>query len=146
MRQASSTNTMSALIFSRDALESQDSLPFPPEPKLVARAYNEQYGKDLRHIANGLWTYWKHKKPHETSVTYVYHFSPCAYKYKDEWMKPYLEKLLGTKEEALERYKYQFEEAFRGFRLVGIKELGDWDYNVTFEISEVKHLNTVHNE
>lgn len=129
-------------VLDRESLECHEALPFPPEPMRIASAYNEQFKQTLKHIANGLWVYWKCRKPNEKTVLYQYHFSPCAYKYKDEWMKPYLEKLLGSKEEALERYKEQFERAFPGFRLVSIKQLDDWDYTVTFEIVE-KHLNTV---
>ena len=128
-------------VLTRDQLDADEALPYPPVPLDMKVIYEKRFQKDLQHIANGLRMYWKCRKPNETTVLYQYGFSPSAYvihdgPVKQEFMKSYLMSILGSKENAMKTWMDRLEKAFPGFRIVGIKENSDWNYTISIEIKE----------
>lgn len=108
---------------------------FPPADPEVERkaAYQAQFEKSLRGVANSLVVYLQHSKEGKIDL-YRYHFSPGAYQYKGEWLKPYLEQLIGPRAEAVAIIQRAFENAFPGFKSIRVIEIKEYDWNYTVEI------------
>lgn len=109
---------------------------FPPaDPEMERKAaYQAQFEKSLGSVANSIVVYSQHPNKDGKIDLYRYHFSPGAYQYKGEWLKPYLEQLIGPKAEAVDIIQRAFERAFPGFKRISIVEIKDYDWNYSVEI------------
>lgn len=127
-----------AVILSKDALPIK-GLPFPPEDKYkqIEQAYQAKFQQTLKSMANGIQTYADHGEPGKKNI-YRYFFTPGAYQYQDgaelKFIKPFLNKIIGSREKASDFFKKEFETAFPGFT-ISIIDLGDWTYSVDVDLT-----------
>ena len=125
-------------ILSRDQLISS-KLPLYPPPDVEEErriAFKAQLNQSLKSIANGMSVYWHYRKENDKSIQYKYHFSPGAYKYKEEWLKPHLGSLIGPKDKAVQIIQEWLNAAFPGFKSIRVVERADWDYSIDVELGE----------
>lgn len=105
-----------------------------PDPVIGRKqAFERQFQHSLQQVANAIVVHWnlrdeKRKEP------FRYHYSPGAYKYKDAWLQPYLEELIGPKADAVKHIQEAFQAAFPDYKIV-VEELKSsslpaWNFRV----------------
>ena len=132
-----------AFVFSRDHMLSAASIPFPHLPyesdEALKHAFNEQFNANKKTIANGITSYWIHRK--SDKEVYRYNLSLFAYTYSAGFeerksIKPYLERILGSKDDVSLLLQKWLNEAFSGFKSINVKVIGDWDYLVEIDLEK----------
>jgi hypothetical protein len=129
---------MGVILSREQMLNSQVPVYLKGDPKeLRLASFNEQLTTCLVNIANGITTYWRYRK-NEKNLVYKYLFTPCAFKWEEGTMRPYLHEILGTKEQAMCIFRKRLETAFPGFSTININEFDDWCYTIEIDLMEKK--------
>ncbi len=129
---------MGVILSREQMLNSQVPVYIRGDPKeLRLASFNEQFTTCLVNIANGIAVYWLHRK-NETNIVYRYLFTPFTFKWEEGSMRPYLNEILGTKEQALCIFRKRLETAFPGFSKIDIIEFDDWCYTIEIDLMEKK--------